>query len=93
MLTKEDNKFADMAADPIRRRTAIAGLSKRLTMMFWCSMLMAVLALLECWNGKATDAILGAAVFFSICFKVESDLRLLMVTERLETDKDEKNPA
>ena len=93
MFTKQDNEFDEMAADPIRRRAKIADLSWRRALIFWCGMVMAVCAIIESWSGKGAGGVFAAAVIWSICFKMESDLRLLRVIERLQKSGDAKPTA
>jgi hypothetical protein len=95
MFTKQDFEFDEMAADPIRRRAKIADLSWRRAMIFWCAMIVSVCAILELWRGStaAAGGVFAAAVNFSICFKMESDLRLLRVIERLQKNGDAKPTA
>ena len=90
MFTKQDEQFDQMAADPLRRREGIAGLSRRRNMMFWCAAIMTLCALatfflsLRTARGGGGAAIgLAAAVHWMLLFKFESDLRLLRVIERL----------
>jgi hypothetical protein len=82
MYTKDDKLFEQTAADPVSRRAAIAALSKRHTLIFWCAMVMSVCALAASWGGKASGLIFSAAVVWSIVFKFESDLRLLSSSSR-----------
>ena len=93
MFTKQDTEFEEMAADPIRRRAKIADLSWRRTLIFWCALVMAVAAIFASWGGKDAGVIFAAAVAWSICFKMESDLRLLRVIERLQKGGDAKPTA
>jgi len=93
MFTKQDTEFDEMAADPIRRRARITDLSWRRTLIFWCAMVMAVAAIFSSWSGKDAGVIFGAAVAWSIAFKMESDLRLLRVIERLQKGGDAKPTA
>jgi hypothetical protein len=87
-------KFAETASDPVRRRDAIAGISRR------C-------AWLSCVNGIMSIGIISVIYFkpepidvclvFVCCmiwmqvYKYESDLRLLRVIDRLH--KDDKTVA
>jgi threonine/homoserine/homoserine lactone efflux protein len=93
MFTKFDKRFEQTAAEPARRRAAIADLSKLRTIFFWLAIAMSVIAIASTWNGQASGLILVAAIIWSIFFKFESDLRLLRVIERLQKDRDEKPTA
>jgi hypothetical protein len=94
MFTKEDKDFDDMAVNPARRRAKISGLSWRRTVIFWCAVVMTIAAIIGSWSGKAGGGQVFAAAFaWSICLKMESDLRLLRVIDRLEKDRDEKSAA
>jgi hypothetical protein len=92
MFKKQDDDFDEMAADPIRRRKKIADLSKRRVLIGCCAMVISICAVVEIWSKgeAATGGIFAAAVAWSICFKMDSDLRLLRVIERLQKGKDEK---
>jgi hypothetical protein len=92
MFKKQDDEFDAMATDPIRRRAQIADLSKRRVMIFWCAVVISICAIAGSWNGKATGAIFAAAVSWSVGMKMDSDLRLLRVIERLQKGKDGNPP-
>jgi hypothetical protein len=94
MFKRQDDAFDEIAADPIRRRAKIADLSKRRAIVFWCAVVISVCAIAGIWSGKATatGGIFAAAVSWSIVMKMESDLRLLRVIDRLRKGKDE-NPS
>ena len=93
MFNKSDIRFEEMAADPARRRAAIADLSMRRTVIFWCAAVISVCAVASSWSGKSSDLIFSAAVSVSILFKFESDLRLLRTIDRLQKGSDEKPVA
>ena len=89
-----------MAADPGRRRAAIADLSKRRTILFWCATLITVCAVLSaCASGMAgkpavsSALLLCAALEWIVVFKFDSDLRLLQVIEKLQRSREEKPAA
>ena len=92
MFAKQDAEFDKIAADPIRRRAAIADFSKRRSIIGICAMVISACVVLELWCGSKTPAggvvaaggVFAAAVNWSICFKMESDLRLLRAIDRLE---------
>jgi hypothetical protein len=95
MFTKQDEQFDQMAADPVRRREGIAGLSWRRNMMFWCALVMTLCALATFFMSVRTSrggAAIGfaAAVQWMLLFKFESDLRLVRVIDRLLKIRDEK---
>jgi hypothetical protein len=93
MFTKQDERFDQMTFDPTLRRAKIADLSMRRTIIFWCAIVM-VGAIAEMWNGHgATGGVFAAAVIWGICFKMDSDLRLLRVVERLQKREDDKTPS
>jgi len=93
MFTKHDERFDQMTFDPTLRRATIAALSKRRTIIFWCAIVMTVCAFPEMWSGKGTGGVFAAAVMCSIGLKMESDLRLLRVVERLQKREDDKTPS
>ena len=95
MFTKQDEQFDQMAADPVRRREGIAGLSRRRDVMFWCAVVMTLCALATFFM-SLRSARSGAAIGFAaavqrmLLFKFESDLRLLRVVERLHSTENGK---
>jgi len=93
MFSKNDQQFVDMAVDGTRRRAAIADLSRRRTLMFWCACVGAVLSPVAIFCGGPTGAVLGigALTQWMIVFRFESDLRLLSVIERLQ-DGERQSP-
>ena len=95
MFTKQDEQFDEMVADRARRREGINGLSWRRTMFLWCAMVMTLLALVFFISNRSPGAAIGfaAALQWMLCFKFESDLRLLRVIERLHKGEPEKAPV
>ena len=95
MYKKQDDEFDEMAADPARRRAGIADYSKRRTLMYWCAMVVMVCAIVAMLLGEkwATMGVFCAAFSWSAFTKMDCDLRLLRVTERLQKGKDEKPTA
>jgi len=80
MLTKSDRRFDEMAADPARRREGIAAYSRQRTIIGVCALVISACAMLELCTGRelaAAGVFFAAAVNWSICFKADSDLRLL----------------
>lgn len=94
MFTKHDIEFEEMATDPVRRRAVIASLSWRRLVVFCGTSALMIGAILEDWRGSR-DAltILGAAIFCSLYFKMESDLRFLRLIDRLQKGGDAKTTA
>ena len=95
MFTKQDEEFDQMAADPVRRREGIAGLSWRRNVMFWCAVVMTLYALATFFVLVQTARIgaaigFAAAVHWMLLFKFESDLRLLRVVDRLHVAQNGK---
>ena len=88
MFTKQDEKFAETAADPVRRVAAITDLTSRRTILFWCALLITLVMGASSFGGKPASVGLGlcAAIQWAIVFKFESDLRLLRVIDRLQRD-------
>jgi hypothetical protein len=84
-------QFDHIAADPARRQTGITGLSSRRKLMFWCAVGMTLCALVTFFMSLRSARPGGAAVVFAaavewmLFFKLESDLRLLRVVERLHS--------
>ena len=85
MFKNNDQEFAEIAADPVRRRAAIADLAGRCKTMLFCAgvasggLIVATIA-----NPQGTGVLAGCvAGLWAIAFKFDSDLRLLRVVERL----------
>ena len=92
MFKRYDEQFERTAADPLRRRATIDDLSQRRTILFWCALVSSACGIVGSFSGKSTMAglLFAAAVQWSICFKFESDLRLLRVFERLHVGGNDK---
>ena len=94
MFNKLDVKFDKMVADPLLRRIRIISLSKGRSLIGVGAMLLSVCALIELWSGKAPSGLVfAAALNWSICLKLESDLRLLRAIDWLEKDRFDKSTA
>ena len=89
MFTKHDEEFAEIAADPARRRAAIADFSKRRTLIFWCASFVSLLAFVSILVSKSAGVglVFFAATQWVLVFKVDSDLTLLRVIDRLHRDE------
>ena len=88
MNTKPDDDFVATAADPARRSTAIADLTKKHTRLSWISIIILLGFFGICFfASKPPDSpfILVVIIPFFQAYKCESDLRLLRVVERLQT--------
>jgi hypothetical protein len=46
MFTKYEDSFDEIAADPARRRIAIADISRRRTIVGWCAVVMSICAII-----------------------------------------------
>ena len=95
MFTRQDHNFDQIAADPVRRREGIASLSVRRNVMFWCAVVMTLCAFttffLSVRSAPGGAAIgFAAAVQWMLLFKLESDLRLLRVIERLRLSENDR---
>jgi hypothetical protein len=92
MFKRYDEQFQRTATDPLRRRAAIGDNSRRRTILFWCALVSSVCAVVGSFTGKSAMAGLyfAAAVQWGICFKCESDLRLLGAIERLHAGGNDK---
>ena len=96
MFSKADKRFEETAADPARRRAAITDLSKRRSIIGICAMVLSVCGMLELYSSSksaAAGVFFAAAINWGICFKMESDLRLLRAIDRLEKSSDERPVA
>jgi len=93
MFTKSDLSFDEIAADPVRRRAKIVELSRSRTLFFWCFITASIGALFCIWTGRASGSILAAALLYGVVVRLESDLRLLRVVERLQKDLNDRHVA
>ena len=86
MFTKHDEKFAETAADPVRRLAAITDLTSRRTILAWCACAATLLTIVSSFGSKPVVGGLAffAAIQWMLVFKFESDLRLLRVIDRLQ---------
>ena len=85
MFKKSDQKFEAIAADPERRREAIADLSLRRLIVAIGLLFSFVCVIGSSWSGKESPStFFAAAIFFTILTRTESDLRLLRVIDRLD---------
>lgn len=89
MFTKHDLRFEETAADPMRRAAAIADLSNRRTIMFWCACIVSLATIASVFGSKSAGGVIGfsAAIQWMLVFKCESDLRLLRVLARLQRNE------
>ena len=92
LFTKSDEQFDQLVTDPERRRTAIADRSKIRAALFWCASLITLLSGASGLEGGKSPVagFFFGAFFWILCFKSESDLRLLRAIERLYQDKEGK---
>jgi hypothetical protein len=88
MSTKPDDDFVATAADPARRSTAIADLTKKHATLSWISIIILLGFFCLCIFGSKPPEvwfILVVIIPFFQLYKCESDLRLLRVVDRLQT--------
>ena len=85
MFKNNDQEFAEIAADPVRRRAAIADLAGRCKTSSICAgVASAGLIVATIANPPGTGVLAGCvAGLWAIAFKFDTDLRLLRVVERL----------
>jgi hypothetical protein len=95
MFKKQDEEFDRMAVDPVRRRTKIAELTWRRTLIGSCAFVMMLAALVGIWSGGrgAMGGVFAAAITWGSFIRIESDLRLLRIVESLQKGGDEKPTA
>ena len=97
MFTKFDKWFEETAADPARRRAAIADYSRRRIILFWCAVLSSVCAIaifLVPSHHPGGEGMVGflAAMMWIVGMKVDSDLRVLKMIDKFYR-RDEKPAA
>ncbi len=100
MFNKEDQRFDDMSADPIRRQQAIVALSSRRAILFWCAVGITLCSLasflISGRNSGGVGAALGLVVTvlpWILVSKIDSDLKLLRGLERFSRDRDHATQA
>ena len=88
MFKNNDQEFAEIAADPVRRRAAIADLAGRCKTSSICAgVASAGLIVATIANPQGTGVLAGCvAGLWAIAFKFDTDLRLLRVVDRLHGD-------
>ncbi len=88
MYKNNDLEFAEIAADPVRRRAAITDLAGRCRTMSLCAgVASGALIVATIANPQGTGVLAGCvAGLWAIAFKFDSDLRLLRVVDRLHGD-------
>jgi predicted MFS family arabinose efflux permease len=89
MNNMSEENFLAAVADPARRSTAIARLSKRRTMLSWTVCILTLGFFAFCLASKPPDsfAVFMLLVLWMFLFGCESDLRLLRVIERLKSNE------
>jgi lipopolysaccharide export LptBFGC system permease protein LptF len=95
MNTKFNKWFEQAAADPARRRAAIADFTRQRAILFSCAVVMTICALAMCLiptrsPGTPTLAGFGAVMMWFIVFRVDSHRRVLTLLDRFSKDRDEK---
>ena len=92
MFTKSGIRFEAMAVDPARRRAAINDLTWRRNVLSVAIVIGSIGVFGLIWEGKASG-VSFFAILFSIFYKIESDLVLLRVIDRLQKGSDDKPVA
>jgi hypothetical protein len=90
---KADEAFIQMAVDDSSRPELIKETSRKRTIIFWCAVLISVCALGMIFaeiNAKKASGVAGvefavAAMTWMQVLKIESDLRLLKLIEKLKS--------
>jgi len=95
MNTKLDKKLEPTAADPVRRRAAIAVLTRQRAMIFCSALVVTACALLmhfsHAQNPKSPMLIgLGAVLMWLVVFRIDFQRRALLLPDRGDPAKDEK---
>ena len=88
MFKNNDVAFAEIAADPVRRRAAINDLAGRCKTVSRCAGVASVgLIVATIANPQGSGVLAGCvASLWAIAFKFDTDLRLLRVVDRLHGD-------
>ncbi|HEY3932089.1 MAG TPA: hypothetical protein VGM58_06940 [Verrucomicrobiae bacterium] len=87
LFTKADDKFVKYATDSNLRQIAIASRTQTRNSFFWTAIFlfaMAIIGLGHTSNTTFLFSLVGASFMTCLCFKFESDLRLLKIVERLQ---------
>jgi hypothetical protein len=95
MNTKFNQWFEQAAADPVRRHTAIANLTKQRTILFCSAIVVTSCVLLFCFTptqSASTPALggFGAVMTWFIFFRVDSHRRVLTLLDHFSKDRDAK---
>jgi hypothetical protein len=87
MFRESDERFAQLAADPERRRSAIRDLSRRRTVIFWCAIVASLgflpIPFLSGSHVMGAGSAFAAALMWAVLLKHDSDVMLLYVIDRL----------
>jgi hypothetical protein len=92
MDTKYNKWFEETAADPVRRRAAIADFSKQRTILFCCALVMTACAAAICFtstHSPSAPALLSfaAAMSWIGVFRVNSKRQILTLLEKFSRDE------
>ena len=85
LQTRKDD-FADIAADPERRHAAIADLRRRSQWIGWSALLFTIVTAMMAWDQNVGAVCTGlfAALMFSFVARLEADVHLLQVLEKMQ---------
>jgi len=98
MNTKFNKYMAEAAADPLRRRAAIANFTRQHTVLFWCALVVTASALVmrftPAYNQKALTLLsLGAVLMWLVVFRIDSHRRTLLRLDQNDQAKDKPTPV
>lgn len=85
LFQARQDDFANLAADPERRQAAIVDLTRRSRMVGWTALLFTIVTLMLVWDQSVGAVCTGlfAALMFSSGARLEADVHLLQVLEKM----------
>jgi hypothetical protein len=85
LFQARQDDFANIAADPERRYETIADLRRRSRWTGWSALLFTVVTVMMAWDQNVGAVCTGlfAALMFSFGARLEADVHLLQVLERM----------
>jgi hypothetical protein len=79
VFLRADERFAEVSADDMRRRSAINNYPWRRTLLFWCAVVLSIGAVATSFTSTAGGGglLLCAAMQWTLALKFASDLRVV----------------
>lgn len=89
MFIKFDTDFDEIASEPSCRRSEIVRLTEQRKALFWVAMLVTSAAVGSMFVNRGGTAVVTffAAMLWMVAFKINADVRLLRVIDRVQTSQ------